>query len=167
MTPAGKAARDVAPRSGAFGLQLIVGYKLAKAVVELGFVVFFVVIGPEHLTEQARAAAVYFRHHAAAAWSSALAEWLIGAATERHVFVVALALLLDGVSSCVEGWALHRRYRWSRWLIVGATSCLLPFEGVALARHPSASRTALLLVNALIVIYLVRRGDAFARRAGY
>lgn len=138
------------------GVKLIVGYKVVKAVVELGFgvaVLFFA----GKATGELRHIALQIKEHATAAWSVALAEKIAHAATERHVVVAALASLLDGVFSSVEGWALHRRYRWSGWLVIGATSCLLPFEALALIRRVTAGRVALLAINASIVAYLARR----------
>jgi uncharacterized membrane protein (DUF2068 family) len=158
----GETARGARERSDAVGLRLLVGYKLVKALTELLFAALVPFLGSAGLAEELHAIALTIRHHAAEAWSIALAERLVHAATERNLRVVALASLFDGVLSSVEGWALHRRYWWSRWLVVVTTSCLLPFEGVELLRHPSAGRVALLLVNALIVIYLVRRGVAVA-----
>jgi len=39
---------------------------------------------------------------------------------------------------------------------IGATSCLLPFEVLSLARHVTAGRVTLFFVNAAIVAYLLR-----------
>lgn len=144
------------------GVRLIVGYKIAKAGAELLLGALLLTLGSASLAEGLRAVALTVRHHAAEAWSIELAERLVQVAAGRNL-VVALALLLDGVSSLVEGWALHRRYRWSRWLIVGATSCLLPFEVVALIRHLAPGRVVLLLGNALIVAYLIQRRVAAAQ----
>jgi len=145
------------------GVRLIVGYKLTKAVAALSLGVLFLLLGKAGLAQGLLAVASILRHHAVEAWSIELSAWLVRAASGRHLEVVSFALLLDGVSSLVEGWALHRRYRWSQWLIVGATACILPFEVAALVRRVSPARIALLFVNALIVAYLVRRGIAAAR----
>jgi uncharacterized membrane protein (DUF2068 family) len=115
------------------------------------------------VTEELRAVALSIQHHATAAWSIALAHRLVQAATARTIVVVALAALFDGVLSAVEGWALYRRYRWSGWLVVGTTTSLLPFETLQLVRRLSAGRVALLIVNALIVVYLVRDRLAASR----
>lgn len=161
--PSGPAGAKAKAGSRPPGIALIVAYKLGKALTELALVVSILVVGPGSVAGRAREAAVFIRHHAVAAWSTALAARLVGAATERHARVLTLALLLDGLFTCLEGWALHRRYGWGRWLVIAATACLLPFEVVALARHQSASRLGLLLLNVLIVGYLVRRKDAFAK----
>jgi uncharacterized membrane protein (DUF2068 family) len=142
------------PYKSATGLRLIVGYKIVKAALELSFGVLLLIVGPAGLVQDVRGVALHFQHHATAAWSTALAERLVHATTEQHVLVVAVASLVDGVWSALEGWALHRRYPWARWLVVAATSSALPFEVVALVRHLSELRSALLLVNAGIVLYL-------------
>lgn len=144
-----KPGRDV-------GLRLIVAYKVAKAVLEIAFGVALVVFATK-ATDELRSIAIDVRDHGTAAWSVSLADRVVRAATRRHLFVVAVASLLDGVVTAIEGWALHRRYRWAPWLVIGLTSCLLPFEVFALVRHVTAGRATLLLVNAAIVVYLLRR----------
>ena len=49
--------------------------------------------------------------------------------------------------------------------VAAATGALLPFEVVALARHPHAVRAVLLLVNAAIVLYLARVASRHADTA--
>lgn len=150
-------------RSGARGIELIVDYKLVKGSAEVLLGVVLLSLGAVGLAEHLHMIAVNIREHAAEAWSVALAKRLVNVASARNVRVAEIALLLDGGSSFFEGWALHRRYRWSGWFIVAATSCFLPVEAIALVRHFSGVRLMLLLVNALIVIYLVRSRQMIAR----
>lgn len=151
-----------ADRQTEIGLRLIVLYKLTKAVLEVAFGAT-VAIFADGVSAELQRLAVAVRDHATAAWSIALAERLVRAATARHLEIVALASLFDGVFSAVEGWALHKRYRWSGWLVIGATSCLLPFEAIALVRRLTFGRVTLLFVNALIVVYLVRHQGSMSR----
>ena len=146
------------------GERVIVGYKLVKAAAVLLLGTALLTLGPTVAGVELRALAAAARHHAAPAWSIALADWLVREATGRNTVVVGLAALLDGVSSGFEGWALRRRFPWAPWLIVGSTSTLLPFEVTVLLRHPSLVRAGLLALNLLIVGYLVWRRLA-ARRA--
>ena len=141
--------------SGGSGLSFIVGYKLVKAVAEIVLAIVLVTVAFAGGAHALREFATRIREHATAAWSIALAERLVRAATGRHLQVAALASFLDGVFSFIEGWALHRRFAWSRWLIVGATSALVPFEIVSLVHRHSAGRFVLLCLNAAIVVYLV------------
>jgi len=141
------------------GLKLIVSYKFVKAAVELVIGVILLAGSPS-LAGKLQATAAAMRNHATEAWSLELAAQLIRAATETHLLVAGLAACLDGLLTFVEGWALYRRYAWSRWLVIGTTSCLLPLEGLALVRHVSGFRIALLVVNAVTVIYLVRGSSA-------
>ena len=92
----------------------------------------------------------------APAWGIALAERLADVSTSHHVYVVAMAMIFDGILTGVEGWALYRGFAWGQWLVIGTTSSLLPWEVVTLIRHPSIGRIAILVVNVLIVAYLVR-----------
>ena len=138
------------------GLRLIVGYKFIKASAEFLFAALLLGLDTTGFAAALRAAALGIQHHTTAAWSIVLARWLVQAATRRTLIVIALAAFLDGVLSAVEGWALHRRYGWSRWLVVGSTLSLIPFEAIELVRRVSLGRVALLVVNVLIVGYLLR-----------
>jgi uncharacterized membrane protein (DUF2068 family) len=148
-------------RSSELGLRLIIGYKFLKRMIELLMGASFLFLGLVGVAEKLTAIVRVIRHHATEAWSIALAERIIHASTAHNVFVVAVAIIADGTVTLLEGWALHGRYRWSRWLVVGTTFSLLPFEVVTLVRHPSAGRVTLVLTNALIVVYLIQRRAAF------
>jgi uncharacterized membrane protein (DUF2068 family) len=148
--------------SDAVGLRIVIAYKFIKATSELLVGTVFLFLGSVGLADKLARAAREIRHHATEMWSIGLAERLIDVSTAHHVFVVAMALVVDGTVTLVEGWALHHRFRWSRWLVVGTTSLLLPVEAVTLVRHPTAGRAAVLLVNMVIVLYLIPRRDAFA-----
>jgi len=159
-----KTSPNVGKHAPGFALGLIIGYKLAKALVELSFSAFLLFSGSAALLEKVNAAATIIRHHVAEAWSIVLAERLVHVASARSLLVIALALLLDGVLALIEGWALYRRYRWGRWLVVYTTSIFLPLEIIALIRHVNVGRGVVLLVNALIVIYLVLSRVAVPKR---
>lgn len=143
------------------GLKIIVGYKLSKAVAELlgGSSIF--ILGSAGLAEKLATVALLARRHATEPWSITLAEKLLDESTARNVFVVAMAMLADSLVTAIEGWALYKRYTWSRWLVVATTSSLVPFEIIALLHHPHAGRASILLINVLIVVYLLRRHDEF------
>jgi len=79
----------------------------------------------------------------------------------RHQPADELTLILDGALSLVEAWSLHRRYAWGRWLVVGATSGLLPLELAAMIRHPTRVGAAVILLNAAVVLFLLARPRAF------
>jgi uncharacterized membrane protein (DUF2068 family) len=151
-----KTARHPRARGDAVGLRLIVGYKFVKASAECLVAGLMLVLGTTHVTADLRAIALSMQHHATEAWSLALAGRLVQAATRRTVVLVVVAASLDGVLSYAEGWVLHRRYRWSRWLVIGTTVSFLPLEVIELVRRLSAGRVVLLIVNLLIVVYLLR-----------
>jgi uncharacterized membrane protein (DUF2068 family) len=103
------------------------------------------------------------RHHAHA-WSVYLAELVARAASLRGLWTILVALVADGTASLVEGWALYHGHWWGPWLVVVMTGSLMPFEVVALARHVSGIRVALLVLNAVIVWYLARLALAERRQ---
>jgi len=139
-------------RPDSIGLTLIVGYKIVKGILELIVGGMLLMLGSGGLAEE-------IRRHLTEAWSVVLAERLIDASTAQHVLVIVAAVAMDGAVTLIEGWALHRRYPWSGWLVAGTTSIFLPFEVIMLIRHPSAGRALLLLLNVLIVVYLLLRRD--------
>jgi uncharacterized membrane protein (DUF2068 family) len=145
------------------GLRLIIGYKIAKAAVELLAGIAIFALGSAGATRDLVHVALLLRHHATEAWSIALAEKLLDVSTARHVMVVAVASVADGIVTAVEGWALYRGYAWSHWLVMLTTASLLPFEIIALARHFNIGRVLLLTVNLLIVVYLLRHLTASRR----
>ncbi len=137
------------------GLRVIVAYKLVKAALELALGVVLLAMS-QTVTKELLFVAHVVREHAVAAWSLLLSDRLVGFATRKHVVLVGLASILDAAVSCVEGWSLHRRYAWSRWLVVVATASLVPFEIASLVRRFSIGRVLVLAFNAWVVVYLVR-----------
>lgn len=138
------------------GLRLIVAYKFVKAALEVAGGVALLFFSTR-VTDELRHFAIHVREHATAAWSILVAQKVLQEATSRHLVVAAVASLLDGVLTVIEGWALHTRRRWGAWLVVVTTSGFLPFEVVSLARRVTVGRVTLLLVNAGILVYLIRR----------
>ncbi|HEU0046587.1 MAG TPA: DUF2127 domain-containing protein, partial [Nitrososphaera sp.] len=65
-------------------------------------------------------------------------------------FIYAGLFLLEGVGL----WSLKR---WGEWITVVITGSLLPLEIYESIHHPTVLRVAVLLMNAAIVVYLVRR----------
>ena len=144
---------------GETGLRLIIGYKLAKAGVELllaAMLTAVLVLGAE---DPARALADVLRRHLTGAWSLRLTALLARAATPRGVDLTIVALLFDGALTLGEGWALVRGFAWAPWVVVVTTGSLLPFEIVELVRHPRPTRALILLANLSVVGYLVARAS--------
>jgi uncharacterized membrane protein (DUF2068 family) len=106
--------------------------------------------------------AAQLRHHAHA-WSLYLADLAVRASSRRALWTIVVALLADGSLTLVEGWALLHGHWWGPWLVVVATGSLLPFEVLALARHPHVVRAIVFVVNIVIVVYLARKALREAR----
>jgi uncharacterized membrane protein (DUF2068 family) len=152
----GVAADPDEPRPDSLGLRVVITYKFIKSALEVLIGGSFLVIGSAGLAKEFAAFAQIVRHHAAQTWSISLAEKLVDVSTIHNIFVIALALIIDGILTGFEGWALRRGYAWSRWLVVATTASLLPFEVTTLTHHPSAGRFVILAANILVVGYLVR-----------
>jgi len=139
------------------GLAIIIGYKLIKGGLWLVFaVILLFLMQMMGIGEEILGVADHVRQHSGA-WSLMLADLLVRASTQRGLWTLFVALIADGVLTLVEAWALLKGHWWGPWLVVVATGSLLPFELVALVRHPHVPRVLLLAVNLLIVGYLGRK----------
>jgi uncharacterized membrane protein (DUF2068 family) len=138
------------------GLQTIIVYKLAKAVVQalLGIAAIWL------LARGAEAGAATFAEflleHFTGAWAQEAVTLLVRAATPGHVKLLAFAMIGDSLLSAVEGLALRAGRWWAPWLVVIATAGLLPFEIWQLARRPAWGRVAIIAINLAVVAYLLR-----------
>lgn len=142
---------------GEVGLQLVITYKFVKGAVELagGFILAWFAFHNEvgALERLARMLGRQVAHPAALE----LAKLIVRVSTPHFLRMTAVALVLDGLVSFFEGWALHRRFWWAPWLVVVATSVLLPYELLEVSRHPRIGRVLILVINAAVVFYLSRR----------
>jgi uncharacterized membrane protein (DUF2068 family) len=154
----------VRPEESGVGLRLIVGYKVVKSAAELLAGVSLLLLPAGDAQAALRDLLTELGRHATEAWSHDLAGLLTSTTTPSHLGLIATALVLDGLTSAVEGWTLQHRYRWGRWLVIFATSAFLPFEVFALFRRFSPSRIVILLVNASVVVYLVIRKTSEGQR---
>ena len=158
---------DVKRGAPELGLRLIIVYKLTKAGVELLLAAILAVVLGTGEEDPVRDLAVALSGHVTGAWSLRLTELVARAAAPRTIELTMLALVLDGVLTLCEGWALHRRFVWASCMVVIATGSLLPFEVFELARRPRAGRLLVFIANLGVVCYLAARAARAlrARRA--
>jgi uncharacterized membrane protein (DUF2068 family) len=145
------------PRRGELGLSLIVAYKLGKSALQLVAALALELALITGAAVRLHDLAAVATEHGTSRLSTLVAHALGQLTTTRHLHLVVFALALDAVASAVEGWALHRRYRWAPWLIVVATFVAVPFEVASLVHALRPIRLALLLINLALVAYLARR----------
>jgi uncharacterized membrane protein (DUF2068 family) len=147
------------------GLVVIITYKLVKGALWLVFAVTILVTMRMGLADRLSGVADHLRQHAHP-WSLHLADLAVRASSRRALWTIAVALVADGSLTLLEGWALFHGHWWGPWLVVVATSLLLPIEVVSFVRHPRVVRALLLLVNLAIVGYLARKAlrDVRVRR---
>lgn len=138
-------------------LKLIIAYKLARAALSLLGALTVLVLVPTGLAAPLERYLERLHDGAVNALALSLTRLLVSAAGSEHMLFVAAALALDGGILLVEGWALLHEWRWGVWLVVGASSLLVPFEVAALVRHPAVERALIVLINAAIVGWLVAR----------
>ena len=136
------------------GLKAILAYKFAMAPVMLGLGLVLV-LAPAHSLEFAHRITGQISELGSLGWRAAraLEPWL----TPRAEHGAAVVAGLDGLLSLAEGLLLLSGRTWGEWIVIAGVGALLPIEAVSLARHPRIGRAAVLLVNAAVVAYLVRR----------
>jgi uncharacterized membrane protein (DUF2068 family) len=135
------------------GLVLIIAYKLVKGGLWFVLAAAILVMMRMGLGDHLLGLAEHLRHHAHA-WSLHLADLAVRASSRQALWTIVVALLADGTLTLVEGWALVHGRWWGPWLVVVSTGSLLPFEVLALVRHPHAVRAIVFVVNIAIVAYL-------------
>lgn len=143
------------------GVRFIALYKAAKAVIQLVLVCVLAAGLNDRRLSAVQEHLVAWHAHLTAAWSNTLAAWLEANLTLSHLRLAIAALGADCLLTCVEAWALYKDKPWGEWLVVVATSGLVPFELYEIVERPRMTRVLVLLVNALVVAYLVRRQWAF------
>ena len=123
------------------GVRAIFVYKAGKALAQAVLaVVLAVLLARGLLTEAVHDVAPAVRLVLPGMWSVHLAERLVRVATRGHLTLTAAALAFDAGLCALEAWALWRGRWWGPWLVVVATSALIPFEVFELFRRPQAAR---------------------------
>jgi uncharacterized membrane protein (DUF2068 family) len=138
-------------------VRAIVLYKYGKAVVECVLGVIVVTLMLTGYVERAYELASGIREHLVHHWSIRVAEMVMHTLTGRRLWWIVAALFGDALVSAFEGWALGRGYHWAAWLVVAATSLLLPVEVIELSYRTSLGRMAIFAINLSIVLYLIKR----------
>lgn len=147
-------------------LRLIIAYKLVRAGAALLAGLTFLGLVVTHLDVPLRAAALRLEDQTANAVAAAGSGMLLWAVEPSHILGVGSLLTLDGLVTFIEGWALLRGWRWGVWLVVVASSLLIPVEIGALIDEVTVFRVVVLVINAFIVGWLLRqRWLAFVNQA--
>jgi uncharacterized membrane protein (DUF2068 family) len=146
------------------GVRAIIAYKTIKASTQLGLASVLLCLWPFGLAGRVESAARMLHAHATQMWARQLSGFLLSHVSERALAFLLLALAADGAFTAFEAFALRRRYAWAPWLVVLATSLLLPFELFELLKEPHLARLAILLINSAIAAYLARSAIRERRR---
>ena len=139
------------------GVRAIVLYKGAKAGLEALLGVVLVALMLTGYVDRAHELAAALRDHLVHHWSIRLAELTMRWLTSRRLWWLVAALVGDALASATEGWALAKGFTWAAWLVVAATSLLLPVEIIELSYRTTAGRVLLFFVNLAIVLYLLKQ----------
>jgi hypothetical protein len=147
-------------------LRLIIAYKLVRASLALVAGVTLLTLLVTRFDAAIRRALMGLEERAINALTDGFSAGALWAVEPDHILGLGSLLTLDGLITFVEGWALLRGWRWGVWLVVAASSLLVPFELAALAERITVFRVLVLAINCAIVGWLLRqRWLAFTRRA--
>ncbi len=136
------------------GLKLIIAYKALKAPVMLGVAVWLTV-APSRAYEIVEWAAEELS--SANSFWSPLGDWIAQHLSLRTLRGGAALAWLDGLFTAAEAVLLILRKPWGEWMVAIGLGALLPFELISVMRKPSIGKIVVLVINAAVVAYLVRR----------
>lgn len=159
--PSGEGTSGEGTSSGR-AMRLLVAYKLTRGGLQLlGASILLVALSRSHgaVPGVVDDFVQFLVHHATPRWSGKIAQLALSIeAAHGHTLVWGtLALVADGAMTFLEGCALRLHKAWAEWLVVCTMGLPLPIELGELWRRPSAGHALLLVGNACIVAYLVRR----------
>lgn len=86
----------------------------------------------------------------------ALLEWLTGV-SPKQLAAVGTGIMLYAGLYLTMAWGLHLRQVWAEWLTIVATGLFIPLEIYEVFRSLRPTYVLILVVNASIVWYLLRR----------
>ena len=140
------------------GLELVAAYSFVKAAALLG-----AGLGALGLTNGRIAdAANNWLEGLALRYESRLAGRMaehvlpyLDRATGRHLIEIAAGAFFFAAVYIVEGVGLWRCRRWAEYLTIGVSASFLPFELIALFRHPTIPLLVTFALNVLVVGFLV------------
>jgi uncharacterized membrane protein (DUF2068 family) len=145
------------------GLRMIIAYKFIKAPIMLILALWLTFApGAAYRTLDRLA---HDLAEGGAAWSHAGA-WMQAHLSSGVVARGAMLAWFDSVSTAIEGILLFTGSSWGEWIVAIGLACLIPIELLSLEHRPSAIKLIVLLANAAIVVYLVRRRIPGKRAAG-
>ena len=138
-------------------MKLIIAYKAVKGIVLLlAGLVFTIALWRGH-GGVIHGLAQSIRDHLTSRLAIEAADGFVSFLTPGHLALSSLALGLDGAVTIAEAWLLHRGTRLAIWLVVIASSSLIPWEAYEVVRHFHPARLVLLVVNVAVVLYLGRQ----------
>jgi uncharacterized membrane protein (DUF2068 family) len=139
------------------GLRLIILYKIIRAIGAIVLALTLAVIALTGIAARVEDWVTQIHDHATSALWLELSAVGVTLLKGERVWIAVGALALDGGVLVLEAWALIRGWAWGTWLVIAASTALVPFEVIAIVRHDSVVRVAILVINLAIVGYLFSR----------
>lgn len=145
--------------AGQATLRTIIAYKAIKGAIELALGLALGIALWLGEGQRLHQLALTLREDVTARVAVETAELFLRLSTPGHLAISALAVGLDGVVGGVEALLLHHRKRWAVWVVVIASSVLIPWEVFELISHFRVLRLVLLILNVAVVVYLGRQAS--------
>jgi uncharacterized membrane protein (DUF2068 family) len=137
-------------------LRLIAGFKLTKAVLLLVLGVATINLRHRDVTEVLGAWVEQLHLDPGGRLVHAIVE-RTGDIQPRRLIAVGAGMLVYAALLAIEGAGLLLGRRWAEYFTVVVTGSFVPLELYEIARHPTVTRVAALMVNLVVVGYLVVR----------
>ena len=146
------------PKKRAAGLYTIIAIKLGKALLLAALSLGLFSLMDDDLPATWDRFVRAFKLNPEWEFCIALSKQLRGVTPANLGWISGGALLYSGLLFVESAGLLFRAY-WAVWLAIGETAFFIPIELFDLIRHPTGLVEAILVINLLIVIYLVRNRD--------
>ncbi len=146
-----------AARSGDLALWLIGAFKLVKAaILVVAALAATQLIGSDDVTETVVGWASHLHLRPEGRLMGRILTKVSGL-DPRVMREARIGLFVYAALLLTEGIGLLLRQRWAEYFTVIMTGSLIPFEVYELVQHATLTRAAIIVVNAAVVVYLVRR----------
>ena len=156
---------ESSPRRLPLGFRIIGFYKLATAVLSLALGLGLLQLLHADVRENLEPLARGLRLDPE---NRVIHRLILGLANidRRRLELIEAGTFVYGILHLVEGIGILRGKRWGGWLIIAATSSLVPLECYELARRFKPTRLLILIVNVVLVIYLIQHRDQLSGGSG-
>lgn len=143
--------------SASLGLRTLAVFEVAKGAIVLLLACGVLPLIHKNLDEMASRVAGLLHVNPEGKLSNLFIE-LASHATDRTLWVLALAALVYAAVRSIEAYGLWQRREWAQWFELLSTALYIPEELYWLLRHPSLLKYGVLVTNIVIFLFMLSLG---------